>query len=147
MKNHPYLIDGGNAIDDRGCLSFVNNISDLHIKRFYIVENHQEKFVRAWHAHKQECKFVYVVSGEAKIAAVKVDNWENPSKDLEILSFVLSEKKPNLLYIPSGFANGSMSLVKNTKIMYFSTSLLSDSQNDDFRFNANHWDCWDIEER
>jgi len=147
--NHqePQLFKGGLAVDDRGTVSFVNDFNFEGVKRFYVVENHKQGFVRAWHAHKKESKYVMVVKGSAVIGAVQIDNWENPSKDLKIHRFVLSEKSPSVLYIPSGYANGFMSLSEDAKIIFYSTSELKDSLNDDFRFDAHYWEAWQVEER
>jgi len=69
----------------------------------------------------------------------KSHNWEQPSADAKVERFVLSEKKPAVLYIPAGFANGFMSLTKDAQIMFFSTSTLDDRLGDDFRYDARHW--------
>lgn len=143
----PQLMKGGLAVDDRGTVSFVNDFNFSDVKRFYIVENHKQGFVRAWHAHKNEAKYVMVVKGSALIGAVKIDDWDNPSKDLKINRYVLSEKSPAVLYIPAGFANGFMSLTEDTKIIFFSTSGLKDSLDDDVRYDAHYWECWQVEER
>jgi dTDP-4-dehydrorhamnose 3,5-epimerase len=147
--NHqePQLFKGGLAVDDRGSVSFVNDFNFADVKRFYCVENHKQGFVRAWHAHRNESKYVMVVKGSAVIGAVKIDNWENPSKDLKIHRYVLSEKNPSVLFIPAGYANGFMNLSEDAKIMYFSTSELKDSLNDDVRFEAHYWEAWQVEER
>lgn len=143
----PLLLKGGLSVDDRGCVSFVNDFNFNGVKRFYTVENHKQGFIRAWHAHKNESKYVLAAKGSALVAAVKIDNWENPSKDLAIHRFVLSEKSPSVLFIPAGFANGFMSLSQDSKLIFFSTSDLKDSLNDDFRFDAHYWNPWTIEER
>jgi len=147
--NHqePQLFKGGLAVDDRGTVSFVNDFNFAGVKRFYIVENHKQGFVRAWHAHKKESKYVMVVKGSAVIGAVEIDNWDNPSKDLKMHRYVLSEKNPSVLFIPAGFANGFMSLSEDAKIIFFSTSELKDSLNDDVRFDAHYWEAWKVEER
>jgi len=141
------LIKGGLAVDDRGSVSFVNDFHFQDVKRFYIVENHRQGFIRAWHAHKNEGKYVMVIKGSAIVAAVEIDNWDNPSKDLPVSRFVLSEKSPSILFIPKGHANGFLSLSVNLKIMFLSTSTLEDSLKDDYRFEAHYWDPWKIEER
>lgn len=141
------LIEGNLFVDDRGQLSFVNEFNFAGIKRFYIVENHVEGFVRAWHAHKIESKYVLVIDGAALVGAVKIDNWEKPSKMLDVKKYVLSSKKPVILYIPKGYANGFMSLSKETKIMYLSTTTLEESKGDDYRYDARYWDVWTIVER
>ena len=147
MDSEPLLLKGGLSVDDRGTVSFVNDFNFENVKRFYAVENHKQGFVRAWHAHKQEAKYVMVMKGSAIIGAVKIDNWESPSKNTKVNRFVLSEKNPSVLFIPAGFANGFMSLTEDSKIIFFSTSELKDSLNDDFRYDAHYWDIWKIEER
>ena len=52
------LINGGIAVDDRGQLSFVNDFDFKDVKRFYMVENHEKGFIRAWHGHKKDVKYV-----------------------------------------------------------------------------------------
>ncbi len=141
------LIKGGLAVDDRGTVSFVNGFDFKDVKRFYAVENHRRGFIRAWHGHKNEAKYVLAVKGSALVCAVKIDDWENPSKDAEVKRFVLSEKSPAVLYIPAGHANGFMSLTDDAKLMFFSTSSLEESLNDDYRFDARYWNPWEIEER
>ena len=71
---------------------------------------------------------------------MKVDNWKRPSKDLTVHSFVLEGEKPKILHIPKGYANGFTSLIKNTKIIFFSTSSLSQSKADDIRFEETYWE-------
>lgn len=140
-------IPGGKAFDDRGSLSFINDFDISIFKRFYIVENHAQGFVRAWHGHKQEAKAVVVVAGAALVAAVKIDNWEKPSKDLDVQRVVLSSEKPGALFVPAGYANGFMTLTEGAKVMFLSTSTLDESAGDDFRFDATYWNPWQIEAR
>lgn len=143
----PKLIDGGLAVDDRGQVTFVNDFDFSDVKRFYMVSNHKSGFVRAWHAHKKEAKYVLVVKGAAIIGAVEIDNWDSPSKYVKINRYVLSEKKPSILYIPSGYANGFMTLTKDAQLIFFSTSTLEESLGDDIRYDARYWDIWTAEER
>lgn len=143
----PSLVEGGTAIDDRGQLVFSNEFDFKGIKRFYMVSNHKEGMVRAWHAHKKEAKYALVTNGAAVVGTVKIDDWENPSKWVKVDRYVLSAKKPLLLYIPAGYANGFMSLTSDTQIIFFSTSTLEESRGDDFRFDARYWDIWEVIER
>ena len=112
-----------------------------------MIENHSNGFIRAWHGHKKEGKFVLVVKGSALVGAVKIDNWENPSKNLEVKRFVLSENNPAILYIPKGYANGFKSLSNDLKIVFYSTSSLEEAMEDDYRYGAYHWNPWKVEER
>lgn len=145
--DEPTLIEGGLAVDDRGSLSFVNPFDFSGVKRFYVVANHRAGFVRAWHGHKKESKFVFVASGAALIGAVRVDDWDNPSKALPVKRYVLSAAKPSILHIPAGHANGFMSLTDDARLFFFSTTTMEESQGDDFRFDARLWDCWQVVER
>ena len=146
-QNKPFIINGDLSIDDRGELMFVNQFNMELVKRFYVVSNHKQGFIRAWHAHKIESKYVFIVNGTALISTVEIDDWENPSSDLIVDKFVLTAKKPSILYIPSGYANGFKTLSTDTKIMFFSTSTLKDSVDDDYRFDAYKWNPWEIVER
>ena len=143
----PTLLIGDLAVDDRGEVGFVNDFDFAGVKRFYTVRNHRQGFVRAWHAHRREAKYVTVVAGAAVVGAVQVDNWDAPSKDLKVSRYVLSAARPRVLYIPAGYANGFMSLSDDTRLMFFSTSTLADSHGDDVRFDARYWDIWTVEER
>jgi dTDP-4-dehydrorhamnose 3,5-epimerase-like enzyme len=143
----PVFLQGAVAVDDRGSVRFVNDFNFSGVKRFYLVANHEQGFVRAWHGHKLESKYVLAVSGSALVGAVPVDNWESPSKNLKPERFVLSAEKPGVLFIPAGYANGFKSLTSDCRLMFFSTSSLEESKNDDFRYPARLWDIWEIEER
>lgn len=133
-------ITGGLSIDDRGSLRFINDFNFEGVKRFYQVENHGIGFVRAWHGHKIESKYVYVSRGSALIGAVRL-NGSGPER------FVLSSDKPSVLFIPSGYANGAMNLTEDCIIQYFSTSTLEESKGDDIRYPSDKWNIWNIERR
>ncbi len=148
MKNRlkfdiPYLLKGDVVKDGRGSVSFVNKFNFPKIKRFYMVNNGKKGIIRAWHGHKKEAKYVFAVSGEALVGAIRINDWENPSKKAKIYSFVLSSEKPIILYIPKGYANGFKSLTGDAKLMFFSTSTLEQSKKDDIRFDSKYWNIWD----
>ena len=134
-------------IDDRGEVGFVNDFDMSSVKRFYTVANHKRGFIRAWHAHKKEAKYVTVVRGAALVAAVEVDNWQEPSREQEVHRHVLAAVKPSVLYIPSGYANGFMTLQEDTKLMFFSTTTVAESHGDDYRYDSRYWDPWNVIER
>jgi dTDP-4-dehydrorhamnose 3,5-epimerase-like enzyme len=143
----PMLIEGALAVDDRGSVSFVNEFDLEPVRRFYVVTNHQIGFVRAWHAHRNERKFVTVVQGSALVCCVRIDDWTEPSTELPVSRYVLSSRTPSVLAIPGGYANGFMSLEEGTGVLFFSSALVEESAEDDIRFPARHWDPWHVEER
>ena len=144
---NPQLIEGGLGIDDRGEVGFVNGFNFENVKRFYSVCNHKIGFIRAWHGHKKETKYVTVIEGSALIAAVEIDHWDKPSKESKVWRYTLSANKPSILYIPAGYANGFMSLTKDAKLIFFSTASLEEAKDDDFRYDAHYWNPWTIVER
>ena len=140
MNNQAKLLKGGVAVDDRGYVSFVNDFDFNNVKRFYQVENHSINFIRAWHGHKKEGKYVYVPKGSVLIGAVNLETEEITKK-------IISSKTPSVLWIPPNHANGFMNLEKDTIIQFFSTSSLEDSLDDDIRFPWDKWNIWHIEKR
>jgi len=145
--SEPVLYTGDVAVDDRGELMFVNEFDFAGVKRFYTVRNHRAGFVRAWHAHRREAKYVTVVTGAALVGAVAIDDWDAPSRDAPVKRFVLAAHRPRVLYVPPGYANGFMSLTADAHVVFFSTSTIEESLTDDVRYDPRHWDIWTVEER
>jgi dTDP-4-dehydrorhamnose 3,5-epimerase-like enzyme len=150
------LINGGVAVDDRGSVRFINDFDFSGVKRFYQINNHRQGFIRAWHGHKKEGKYVYVVKGSVLIGAVEMEVREDIegvahdgliSAEGEVFKCVLSSQAPKVLWIPPGHANGFMSLTEDTIIQFFSTSTLEESLGDDIRFPYDKWNIWDIDYR
>ncbi|GAA3736293.1 MULTISPECIES: WxcM-like domain-containing protein [Flavobacterium] len=135
----PEVIQGGNFSDHRGTISYVNDFSFNDIERFYIITNSEENPIRAWQGHKLDSKNFYCVSGSFKIHFVKIDNWENPSKDLTIETVEVSEFDSKIVHVPAGYANAVESLEKDSKLISFSTLPLSNVKEDDARYPADYW--------
>lgn len=135
----PYFFKGDSKSDFRGKVSFNNKAKLFKIKRFYIVENKKKNFIRAWHGHKLEAKFIICIRGKARIAAVKINNFKNPSKKNKPKFYDIGYKIPDLIYIPPGYANGSMSLTKDMKLIIFSSLTLKNSIKDDYRYREDYW--------
>lgn len=133
------IIQGGNFSDHRGTLSYVNDFSFKDIERFYIISNSDTHPLRAWQGHKLDAKNFYCLSGSFRIHYVKIDNWENPSKDLTIETVTLTESESKMLHIPAGYANAIESLEPDSKLISFSTLPLSNVSEDDVRYDANYW--------
>lgn len=129
-------INGGIAVDDRGSLRFVNDFDFKGVKRFYHVENHRQGFIRAWHGHKVEGKYVYVASGTAIIGVVNMETEE-------VTKYVLSAKSPKVLFIPPNHYNGFKNCEDNTSVLFFSTTTLEESKGDDIRMPYDKWNIWE----
>ena len=138
----PSLIEGGVFLDNRGTLQFVNDFDLAPIKRMYFITHPLIETVRAWQGHKIESRWFFCVKGSFKVKLVKVDNWQNPSNSCEVFEYQLSENKPQVLYMPNGFANGFKATEKDSKLMILSNYGLNDVENDDYRFDSNKWVNW-----
>lgn len=140
MEEIGKIINGGIFVDDRGTLRFVNGFNFKDVKRFYQVENHERGFIRAWHGHKKEGKYVYVVKGSAWIGVVDMDKLHNDR-------YILSDKKPQILYIPPGNYNGFQTLEEDTIIIFFSTTTTEESKGDDYRVPYKNFPIFNKEYR
>ena len=115
----PGIINGGISFDDRGSVSFCNDFlfKEFGIKRFYHISNIRKNYIRAWHGHEKEGKYMYAADGTFRVGAVNMETEE-------VSKFYLDSRKPQLLYIPEGYANGFQNLTENNQLVIFSTSSL-----------------------
>ena len=143
----PKIIKGNKVFDNRGSLRFSNTLSLKNVKRFYIVHNYDINFIRAWHGHLKEEKYITCIKGTFQVSAVKISKVRNPNKKTKINNFTLNQSDNDFLYIPKGYANGSMSLELNSELLIFSTLSLKESMRDDYRYDYNYWDPWKINNR
>ena len=143
----PKIITGNRNFDNRGSVRFNNNLNFKNIKRFYTVHNYQKNFIRAWHGHFKEEKFIGCIKGTFQVSAVKIDRKDKPNKKNKVFSFILNQSNNDFVHIPKGFANGSMSLEDNSELLIFSTSTVQESLRDDYRYDYLHWNPWKINQR
>jgi dTDP-4-dehydrorhamnose 3,5-epimerase len=143
------VIEGGLGVDDRGTVSFVNTFDFKGVKRFYKIENFSKDVIRAFHGHAKEAKYVYVAKGTIILAAVPMTDTKTPDPKAKVSRYVLSSRKPTIVYIPAGYANGFRCLEDDSQILFFSTSTLEESKGDDYRFPADYWGAqiWEVENR
>jgi dTDP-4-dehydrorhamnose 3,5-epimerase len=140
----PTLLHGAASVDDRGVLTYINGFPLQSYKRFYTVSNHSQGFVRAWHGHMLESKTLFVLQGSILACAVKMTDVKSPDKNQEITRVVLDSRNPAALFVPSGFANGFMSLTADSTLLIFSSTTLEESKGDDYRFPFDYWNPWEI---
>ena len=139
MSEQPTIIKGGFFSDKRGSMRFVNDFHFDDVKRFYFIKHPDTSIIRAWQGHQFEKKYFYPVSGSFVVAWVKIDDFENPSKDLIPEYHILSADKSEIISIPKGYANGLKALEPNSEIMVLSNMDLEQSVNEKIRFPANWW--------
>lgn len=141
----PAVIDIPLHIDDRGYVyCAMDNLGLEGIKRTYVVENFATGQIRAWHGHRKGATFIHVISGASKLGAVSLKSYDglrdagvSITKAIPECKFVtLSARKPQLFYIPAGWANGHMSLEPNTKLLVYSTLSFEEVKADDARIGV-----------
>ena len=144
----PRLIKGAVHVDDRGMVTFCNDFDMSEVKRWYMLENYQEGYVRAWHGHINEAKWITCVSGAAVEAIVQMHyDWEWNIEGGDVERYTL-HPNGDVLYVPPGYANGHMNLVQGTRLIHFSNLLHEDTVGDDVRFDSSiHGQVWEVEPR
>lgn len=135
----PQVLIGKLHQDNRGNVSFVNDFSFPKVKRFYMVQNTPEEPIRAFHGHMKEAKYVFVPVGKIKLILAPLTDSQNPDKNVALHSYILTDEKPTVVFVPPGFANGFKSLTSDAQVIFFSTSTIAQSQADDFRFPIDYW--------
>ena len=133
----PSLIAGGNHVDARGTISFVNAFDFKGVDRFYWITG--STVPRGWVGHRREHKWFCVVDGEVLVAVVQPDDWQHPRSDLRVLRYWLSVAQPRVLYVPPGFATASIHLDEHAVLMVFSSGKVEGAETDDFRFAVDYW--------
>jgi dTDP-4-dehydrorhamnose 3,5-epimerase len=143
MFEKPEIIRGGVFSDNRGILRFVNDFHFNDVKRFYFIKHPNTDFIRAWQGHQFEKKYFYPISGSFVLAWVKINDFENPSKNLIPEYHILSAASSEIISIPKGYANGLKALEPNSELLLFSDMSLEDSLNENIRYPADWWMDWE----
>ena len=133
------MLKGDNHSDLRGNLRFFNNFKMNEIVRFYEISPSNTSTIRAWQGHKKESKWFYCTQGSFKIHLILVDDFENPSDNLQPEMFVLNVDNPQILHVPGGYASGFKAIQENSKMIVYSDMDLANSAADDFRFPIDKW--------
>lgn len=137
-KMIPEITQGGRYIDSRGTLFYNNDFDASVIKRMYMIENENTDFVRAWQGHKVEQRWFSVMKGSFRIQLIAIDHWDNPTKDLELLTFVINSEKLDVLHIPQGYVSSIQSLEPDSKLLVLADYSLGEVK-DEFRFESDYF--------
>jgi len=148
------LIDGvknnsvKSFIDERGFLSQIlpEGSESFQIKRIYSTGNFSKGTIRGFHKHKKEKKAFFVPTGAAKF--VLVDDRKDSSTYKEINSFILLNRNPTVLTIPTSVFTGWMSLEEVTVVLGISSELFNKNNPDDERIDPYTFgDVWKAKDR
>ena len=108
-------------------MRFCNDFDMSPVKRFYAIANSASEPVRGWIGHRQETKWFFPLKGNTTIAVEPMEGGIRAKT-----TYVLISSKPSVLEVPPGnwFAieqDGS------SEVMVFSSCLLGEFKDDDFR--------------
>lgn len=142
LDKQPKLIEGGNFTDERGQINFANDFDMSLVKRLYYTEHFSTNVIRAWQAHIVEQRWFLCIHGGFTVKLVGIDDFENPSDHLKVYEYQLQANTPQVLYIPSGYANGFQALEDHSKLMIFSDYAFGVNPNDQVRFDKDKWTTW-----
>ncbi|KQW97679.1 WxcM-like domain-containing protein [Flavobacterium sp. Root420] len=134
----PKLISGNCHSDHRGLLFYNNEFNSSVVKRIYIIQNKSNDLIRGWQGHKIEQRWFSAICGQFKIQLIKIDDWENPSKSLEIKTFLIDSEKLNILHVPQGYISSIQSLESDSKLLVMADYLLSENK-DEYRYDIDYF--------
>lgn len=136
------IINGEIFRDHRGQISSSNNFCFDGVRRFYFIHHPDVSIIRGWHGHRFEKKWFYCVKGSFTMAFVKIDNWENPSPDLNAEIISLSDQKSDIICVPEGYANCIKARESGSILMVYSGKILSEALTDSWRYDSSMWVDW-----
>ena len=113
----PKIIQGNLNSDYRGSLSYNNDFDTTEVKRIYVIENKDSRFIRGWQGHKIEQRWFSAIQGSFMIKLIQIDNWKTPSKNILPLIFNLKSSKLDVLHVPAGFVSSIQSLEDKSKLL------------------------------
>ncbi len=115
-------IIGNTFADERGTLSFNNELDLCEVKRMYFIEK----------------RWFIAVKGKFLIKLVEIDNFECPSDGLEVRSFELDSKTLDALLVEAGYASSIQALEADSKLLVFSNYKMGEVA-DNYKFNPTQW--------
>ena len=132
------LLIGNKHEDQRGIITYNNEFDASQIKRIYTIQNHDLEFIRGWQGHKIEQRWFSALSGSFEISVIKIDDFQNPSSNLEINKFVLECDTLNYLHIPAGCITAIQQLEENSKLLVLADYAIGEVQ-DEYRFPLDYF--------
>jgi dTDP-4-dehydrorhamnose 3,5-epimerase-like enzyme len=117
---------------------YKNGMPDSQINISHI---NSTKHVVAWHSHKIQTEYWFVIRGALKVGLI--------SKGENCTFEYLSDKSAKVLEIPPGICHGYKALIPGTILMYYITEKYDTvSKHDDERFLVGHFgENWDTPNR
>ena len=134
----PSIILGESYSDNRGVLLHNNFFDASEIKRLYTIENKDIAFIRAWQGHRIEQRWFSVMVGSFEIRLIAIDDWDNPSKELKPICFIINAKRMDVLHVPPGYVTSIRALTKKAKLLLMADFRFSELK-DEYRFDLEYF--------
>ncbi|WP_282629968.1 WxcM-like domain-containing protein [Empedobacter sedimenti] len=132
------IFEGKKHEDERGIITFNNEFDASEIKRIYTIENHSLDFIRGWQGHKVEQRWFAAMKGRFEISVIKVDDFENPSKNLTVNTYELSDEALTYLHVPAGCITAIQAKDSNNKLLVLADFAIGEVQ-DEYRFPLDYF--------
>ena len=136
------VIDGEIFRDQRGQISSLNAFRFPGVERFYFIHHPDTSVIRGWHGHQHEKKWFYCVKGAFTVGLVEIDDWENPSPNLKVQKYHLTEEGSKIICVPEGYANCIKASVPGSILLVFSGKTLPEAYSDSWRYDSKLWITW-----
>ena len=136
------VIDGEIFRDERGQISSLNAFRFPGVERFYFIHHPDTSVIRGWHGHQHEKKWFYCVKGAFTIGLVEIDDWDNPSLELEAQKYHLTEQESRIICVPEGYANCIKASIPGSVLLVFSGKTLPEAYSDSWRYDNKLWITW-----
>ena len=132
------LLEGKNQKDHRGIITYNNDFDASQIKRIYTIENHSVDFIRGWQGHQIEQRWFAAMSGSFEIRVIKVDDFDNPSKDLPQNKYKLTADNLDFLHVPAGYITAIQALEEHSKLLVLADYGVGEVQ-DEYRYPLEYF--------
>jgi len=112
----------------------------------YLVGDRTRGTVRAFHKHEQLWDWFFISRGSAKFV-LKDDRPQSPTHG-EMMTIVISERRPRLLVVPPGVFHGWMALEDDTQLVSTASHTYHHEGPDEVRVPADSFgDVWTVKGR
>jgi dTDP-4-dehydrorhamnose 3,5-epimerase len=141
------LIDLVRHEDDRGFLYEILHATDDFFWGFgqnYLASSPLVGTIRALHRHTTLREYFHTIRGSAKFCVAL----EGGSDEVQVETYILSERQPRVLVIPPGIWHGWMSLEPHTTVLGTGSAVYNPASPDEERIPPDAFgDIWKVKGR
>lgn len=130
---------GGIAEDHRGSIRFVNDFDMTAVKRFYSIENKDTETIRGWRAHRTEQRWFYVLDGAFSMKTIRIDNWDQPSRELPVDETIMRSADQRVVHVPAGYGTAFQALEPGSRLLVFADYGIEHAKSDDYTYPTDYF--------